>query len=186
MISKYYPHAFTSLAIAAAVSFSGAAAADPTSAGTAYFGGQYAMVTYDEDNLPEAEPSVIVGRAGLFITDNVSVEGRFGFGLEDDTISALGVDVDAEIDNFFGGYVNGHLPLADQASLYGVIGFTRAKGTASTADISLSDTDSGISWGAGFNFYATEQLGLNLEYMQYLDESGYDVSAIAFGAIYNF
>ena len=186
MISKYHPRAFTSLAIAAAVSFSGAAAADPTSAGTTYIGGQYAAVTYSEDNVPDAEPSAIVGRAGTFISDNLSIEGRFGFGLEDDTVSLAGVDVDVEIDNFIGGYITGHLPLADQASLYGVLGFTSAKGKFSAGGGSISERDSGISWGAGFNFYATEQLGLNLEYMQYLDESGYDLSAIAFGAIYNF
>ncbi|ULX57484.1 porin family protein [Ectothiorhodosinus mongolicus] len=117
---------------------------------------------------------------------NVSVEGRFGFGIDDDTVSVAGIDAKLEIDNFFGGYVLGHLPLADQASVYGLIGFTRGKGTISVPGFSESDTDSGLTWGTGFNFFAPPQLGVNAEYVQYLDESGYDLSAFSLGLTYNF
>jgi len=70
------------------------------SEGDTYVGVQYGLFTYDEVGFPDVEPTALVGRYGRFINDNVAVEGRFGFGLQDDTV--LGVDV--EIDTFFGVY----------------------------------------------------------------------------------
>ena len=171
------------LALLFLLAVSNAAFAGSTSAGTVYIGGQATTITVDEDNLSEFEPTAAVGRAGFYISDNVAIEGRYGFGLSDDTVSG---GISGELDNFVGGYVSGHLPLADRLSLYGVVGYTNAKVTLKSGGLELSASDSGLSYGAGVNFFLLGNLGLNAEYMQYLSESGYDLSAVSLGVVLNF
>ena len=113
-----------------------------------------------------------LGRYGRFINDNVAVEGRFGFGLQDDTV--LGVDV--EIDTFFGVYGVFHISSNSDTSFYGVLGFTKGELTASVPGFSITEDDSGLSYGFGVDIKS-----FNIEYMLYLDEDFYEVSAISFG-----
>ena len=142
------------------------------SEGDTYGGLQYGLVTYSEDGFPDAEPTALVGRYGKFVKDNVAVEGRFGIGLQDDTV--LGIDV--EVDTFFGVYGVFHVSSNSDTSLYGVLGFTKGEVTASVPGFSFSQDDSGLSYGFGVDINS-----FNIEYMLYLDETDYDVSAISFG-----
>ena len=172
------------------------AASNPVSEGTGYAGGMFTQLTYDEDGVSEdAEPTALIARLGYFATDYFAVEGRLGIGLSDDTVSVTGpdgfggtvtADVDVELDRLFGAYAAGYLPLGDVAAAYGLVGITNAKATVSANGFSDSDTDTGLGYGVGIEFYPTEEFGLNAEYMQYLDESGYDLSALSIGAKFLF
>lgn len=159
--------------------------------GNAYAGGQFAILTYDEDGVGEdANPTALIGRIGYFVANQVALEGRLGIGLADDTVTvtAFGtsVDVGVELDRLFGFYVVGYLPLAEVASVYGLIGYTDAKATFSANGFSMSETDSGLSYGVGAEFHLADDLAINGEYIRYLDESGYDLSALSFGLRFNF
>ena len=147
------------------------------SEGDTYGGLQYGLFTYAEDGFPDAEPTALVGRYGQFVNDNVSVEGRFGIGLQDDTV--LGVDV--EIDTLFGLYGVFHTSSNSNTSFYGVLGFTKGEATASVPGFSVTEDDSGLSYGFGVDINS-----FNIEYMLYLDEDGYDLSAISLGYISKF
>ena len=161
--------------------------ANPMNQGNSYGGVQLSQLTYDEDGMSDdANPTALIGRLGYFVADQIAIEGRLGVGLSDDTVRVYGVDVDVELDRLFGFYAVGHLPLAETASIYGLLGFTDAKATASVNGFSDSNTDSGLSYGFGAEFYPSDQFGLNIEYTQYLDESGYDLSAISAGFKVNF
>ena len=50
-------------------------------AGTNYAGIQYAMTSYDEVGYSTANPSVLVGRIGHYITDTLAMEARLGMGM---------------------------------------------------------------------------------------------------------
>jgi len=92
--------------------------------------------------------------------------------LQDDTV--LGVDV--EIDTFFGVYGVFHISSNSDTSFYGVLGFTKGELTASVPGFSITEDDSGLSYGFGVDIKS-----FNIEYMLYLDEDFYEVSAISFG-----
>lgn len=153
-----------------------------TSAGESYVGGQLSLTTYDEAGFSDANPSVIMGRLGYFVVDNFAVEGRLGFGIADD--SADGVDF--EIDSVAGVYGVGHLPLGNVASAYAVAGFSRVEATASVPGFSYSADDTGFSYGVGIQAKFASALSGNVEYMSYLDKSGYELSAIGLGLNYHF
>lgn len=105
--------------------------ATPFQLGTSYAGLNYALFAYRENGIgKDLEPTALVGKLGHFIFDQLSVEGRFGLGVSDDTIKAgNGVDVTGDLDRMFGLYATGHFPLGEHASVYALIGFTDIRAT---------------------------------------------------------
>ncbi|NNE63357.1 MAG: porin family protein [Gammaproteobacteria bacterium] len=151
------------------------------SEGDTYGGIQYSQVTYEVDDIDDLEPTALVGRYGQFIGENVAVEGRIGFGLRDDSVDVLGADFDLEVDTLLGIYYLFHAPGNSDTSVYGVLGFTRGRISVSLLDESESGSDGSLSYGVGVNIQS-----FNIEYMLYLDEDDYEVSAISLGYIYRF
>ena len=175
------------LLVLCAASSTTALGSGPLSQGNSYFGGTFTQLTYDEDFVADdAEPTALIGRLGHFMADNIALEGRLGTGLNEDTVrvpdgTGGSVPVDVELDSLFGFYLVGHLPLGHAGSLYGLAGYTSAKAKASVDGYTFTESDSGLSWGIGGEFYATPTLAINAEYTQYLDETGYDLSALGLG-----
>ena len=143
---------------------------------TNYWGAQYALVTYDEKGIDEFEPTALVFRLGRFITDNISVEGRLGFGLQDDDVDIGAINAEVEVDKLYGFYGVFHTSGSDDTNVYGVLGFTKGELEATVLGETFEGDDSGLSYGIGANFR-----GFNIEYMSYLDEDDYDVTAISLG-----
>ena len=164
------------------------AAADNT--GTTYAGVQYAITSYNEAGFDELNPTALIGRFGKNINDGFALEGRLGFGLQDDNLNYLGVDVSLELDNLFGVYGVGHVNLSESSSLYGLIGVTQAELSVTASafgfSASKSESDSGLSLGVGANIGISNNAALNVEYMQYLSKSDYDLNAISFGVVFKF
>ena len=159
---------------------SAALAVGPLSQGYSYFGGSYTEFTYDADTIAgEAEPSALIGRLGHFMAENIAFEARYAKALDDDSVEG----VDVELDGMHGFYFVGHLPLGHAGSLYGLVGYTSADIIRAGADDASSgeDSESGVSWGVGGEFYLSPTLAINAEYTQYLDETGYDLSALGLG-----
>lgn len=84
----------------------------------------------------------------------------------------------------------GHLPVASNFDLYGALGVTSGEVnvTASVAGTSATETnsDSGLSYGIGANIRLFDAAALNIEYMHYLSESDYDISALSAGLTFTF
>ena len=140
---------------------------------------QYVFVTLDPDDGDDVDPTAIVGRFGRFATDEVSVEGRFGIGLQDDEIDAGGFEIDVEVDTIYGIYLAYHLVSTSAESVYLIGGFTQGEIEQSAFGITLSEDESGLSFGFGANFGQ-----FNFEYMHYLDEDEFDATAISLGYIF--
>jgi len=163
--------------------------ATSSEAGSTYAGGQFALLDFDL-GFVDFEPTALVGRVGHFFVDNVAIEGRIGVGISDDSISAPGARLSVELENLFGVYLLGHLPIEGIVSPYGLIGFTSAKAKATFEDdfgrFSESDSESGFTWGLGVDVRVAQQVSLNAEYVRYLDKSDFDFSAVSLGVNYWF
>ena len=166
--------------------------ANPTFAydtGDGFVGAQYAMATYSESGVPDFDVSALVIRGGYFFNKYFSLEGRLGFGIGDDTQNVFGIDINLELDNMYGIYGVGHIPLNQTVDLYGVIGFTNAEASAEAVGIpgaTASGDESDLSFGIGADFLVSKNISLNLEYMAYLSKDVFDLSALGFGINYNF
>lgn len=152
---------------------------------------QHATVIYTEDGISqEFNPTILVARVGTFVEDRVAIEGRFGFGLSDDSHTINGVNVDLEVDRLIGVYLLGHVPVGERSSIYGAFGFTDAEatatGTSGGSTATSSGSESGISFGFGTDIGVNEEFDINLEYMQYLSKSSFDADAIGIGIKFQF
>jgi len=152
--------------------------------GDVYLGIGYGMVTISESGLPDFEPTALVVRYGNFVTDNFAAEVRLGTGLSDDTQEILpGVDGTIEIDHILGVYGSYYSGTSSSTTrVYGILGFTQVEVTASIPGFgSASDDDSDISLGLGVNFEIGGNGFINLEYMNYGELLGSDITVIAIG-----
>lgn len=161
--------------------------ASADNSGGTYVGGQYGLGSYNEEGFDEVNPTAIIGRFGKYLDDNFSIEGRYGIGLQDDSVNVFGIDASLKIDTLFGVYGIWSLDIKETSSVYGLVGYSRAEGTISAAGFgSASSDDSGVSYGVGANIGVTDGVKLNIEYTQYLNKSDFDFSAIGLGAIFSF
>ncbi len=162
----------------------------------AYAGIQYATTDFSSEGDPEEfSPTALIGRAGSNFNQYVSIEGRLGIGLSDDTVTVTdgvtNASVSIEIDTLIGLYGVGRLPLGKSSSLYALAGFTQVDVTASDSvtgfgSASFSDDESDLSYGVGADIGVGYNLWVNVEYVQYLDKSDIEVSAIAVGLRFGF
>ena len=144
--------------------------------GIDYWAPQYSLFTYDENGFDEVGPSALTLRFGTFVDENSAIETRLGFGLQGDDLEVGSNDGEVEVDNFYGLYVVIQTSGIDDTNVYAVLGFTKVNLDASDIRIAGESNDSGLSYGIGANFR-----GINIEYMSYLNESDYDVTAFSLG-----
>ena len=151
-------------------------------ANTQYFGVDYLFGYYDEAGFSTAEPNALRFKIGHYFTDNVAVEAQYAMGVADDTVSGVTVEIDHAISIL----ARGELPISDNANFYGVVGYTDGELTGSVPGFSVSVSDSGLSYGVGFDFGIAKGTFINIDYMSYLDESDYDFTAFSIGIKKNF
>ena len=161
--------------------------------GEYYVGLNYAEGDYQEDGISETfSPTMLVGRFGRFLNPNFSVEGRLGFGLDEDTQNVqefLNIETTLEIDRLFGIYGTGHFNLTESSSIYGVLGFSSVKGIASFPSLpglESSEDNSSFSYGIGADIGIGSSWALNIEYMRYLDDDEFELDAANIGATFSF
>jgi len=151
--------------------------------GDSYFGGGYHMGNYDETGFPSASPSALKIEYGRYITNSIAIEGHFAFGMSEDTISVDGIDAEIEIEQAISLFVKGDINLNESVNLYGLAGFTKGKLKATLPDFdeTISENDSGFSYGLGLEAQTSGGIIFSGEYIMYLSEDEYDYSGINLG-----
>ena len=117
-----------------------------------YVGIQYAQAKYTEDDIDDVEPTALVVRLGIYLTEHTSAELRYGDGVDSDDVEFQGQDIDVDIENFGGVYAVYHFDTDYQNSFYGILGYTEAELKASLNGQTSREDNNGISAGLGFNF----------------------------------
>lgn len=163
-------------------------------AGTNYFGIQHSDATYEEQDLPEMEPSMALLRIGSFSSDNVAVEARLGTGISDGelvgTYMGNPVELTINVDSLLGVYLMPGLPVGDHVRLYGALGLTHVNLTAEVHSVSgsgsASDDDASFSWGAGAEIWLSSDTALTVEYMTYMDKPEFELSSTGVGLSFRY
>jgi opacity protein-like surface antigen len=159
-----------------------------------YYGAQLGQMNFDQDDVPDLDPTVLVLRLGYMLNDNFGVEGRLGGGVADDdsdfnltvnnqTDSNANFKVD--IENFQSIFGVARTDLGDSFSIYGLAGFTHMsiKRTLKSrfASGSGTDGDSSFSFGAGVEYGFTDKFRFVLEGMSYMNKDDYTATAVTLG-----
>ncbi len=156
--------------------------------GDIYGGLDYLLVTYEEPGF-DVDVSAVRGRGGIYVSQYFAVEGAVGLGITDYTESVYyngyNVEVKFELDNYFGIYIHGEYPASKVFKIFGIVGFTNANASATasigTTSESDSTSESDLSMGIGAEILPTDMLGINIEYMQYISKTEFEVSAFVIG-----
>ena len=143
---------------------------------SAYIGFQFGSSEMD-DGILDFEADLGLIRLGIMPTDNTAIEYRLGTGGSDDEVNSATF----ELENIYGLYGLYHYNFSDNASIYGVAGYSNVSFKASLGNSSNQGDENGFSYGIGAQVY-----GFNVEYMQYLDTTELEVGALAAGYNYKF
>ena len=146
-----------------------------------YAGVQFAQFEYDQSGLGSADPTMVVGRFGGSVDRHFGFEARLGLGLSGDSLTIDDESADVDIDYLVGGYGIARLPIAGTITPYGIAGVTLADLSADADAIAASGTETSLSWGIGVEASVTPVASVSLEYMQYFDDSAYDITALSLG-----
>ncbi len=169
------------LALAAAVmvmASAGPAAADVVNSTGPYInlGGTW-FNTEDED----VDVTGLTGRFGYRMHPNFAIEGEGSFGIEGDTADALGTPVDVDLDDQFGVYGVGFLPISNNFELLGRLGYATIDAEGSFGGFSAGVDDDGMAVGLGAQWAFSRNFGVRGEYTRYMadDDDGVDAWTIS-------
>ncbi len=148
-----------------------------------YYGGNFSFLKYSEQGVSDdASLTAIYGRLGTSFNENFSGELRVGLGMGDDSVEFDGLDVGVELDSMYGAYVRAGAPVSESFFPYIVFGYTRGEITASVSGFgSASASESDVSFGLGSDISVSQRVSINLEYMNYLDKEGGEISGFSLG-----
>ena len=156
-----------------------------------YVGLQYGVSDISVQGVSDDfSPGIVMGRFGKFHNDNFALEARMGFGVGSDTQTLSGsTDIATfNMGPLIGLYGVGHLDIGAKASIYGLVGVSYAEGsTYITGATSRSATETlkgnGLSIGVGADIGVWKNIGINVEYVSYVNNSEFDINALGIGLI---
>ena len=127
------------------------------------------MVGMSEFSIPDEDlrPTSTTGRLGYEFGKYLSVEGRLMVSGSDTFSDGTSLEVT------YLGNVSAKLniPFGDErrVNVYGLLGYTTWKWTATDGNEIFHDTDNGASFGVGIDLFADGINGVNFEVIRYLD-----------------
>jgi len=150
---------------------------------TAFAAGPYIGLNYSQYELTNSsttstlKPTGATVRAGIDFTSFLALEGRAGVGVNSDERGPAEFD----LDRLYGGYLKLSVPIAGVLSPYAIAGYSEVRGKASVLGVSATETYSDESYGVGVDASVAGVIGLNVEYMRYLDENNSELNAVSVG-----
>ena len=147
----------------------------------------YGVADYEDDLVSGLDPTGVAIRFVPATDRWFGYEGRIGLGISEgkdnvDTLTGT-VEVEVDVHTIVGLYLNAHTNISDTFLVYGLAGFSWVRYSLEFDDTTLQDTEdeSGFTYGFGIDIGSHKSLTLNLEFMQYLDKSDFDLSVVSLG-----
>ena len=139
-----------------------------------YFGASAGDVFYNEDGIPQLNPTVAIFRVGQQFNPYLAIEGRIGT-----TISSGRSDgYYANLNALYAGYLKGMLPVTPWFSPYALAGVGGADIHRNYPD--FHSNDAGLSFGGGLEFNLGGGASVNVEWARLInngDNLGYNFTA---------
>lgn len=140
----------------------------------------------------DINPMSLTGRFGYDFGRFLSIEARL-MASDTDSFSANFPGYTTWEINYLGNVsakLNIPFGVEKRVNLYGLVGYSTWKWTATEGNLTEHDTDNGASYGIGFDLFADRVNGINIEVIRYLDSSigseDYTLDAASIGYIRRF
>ena len=149
----------------------------------------YEKVTADEFGDPiepftvETTLTALNTRLGKHYGEYFAAEIRLGVGLGDDVIEIDGEDsiANLEIRDMYGIYARAGARIAERFYPYALIGYSHANLEGSIDEFTSEGDFGGVSYGIGLDVEIKRDLSANIEYINYFDSLGLELSGFSVG-----
>jgi outer membrane immunogenic protein len=171
--------------LAVATGLGAAALLAPAAAAQVYAGAGYTMFTADAGG-EDATVGGLMGRVGFKANPMLGVEGEFAIGVQEDSFDVLGTNVDVSLESSYGVFAVGWLPVPAIGDVFARVGYADLSIEATATGIgSVSDSGSGLAYGAGVQLNFIPFTKLRLEYTRYEPEDS-EVDSFGASALFQF
>jgi len=141
-----------------------------------YWGISGGLLTFD-DGFDKVKPIQVNGRLGYDFNQYIGIGGELGFSLIEDSL--YGVDFSVTTRVF---YLKGGVPIDSDSRIYAVFGPSNVELTGTYAGFSASADDDGTAFGFGFE-KGFGSGAFTVEYINYYDDKGVEVTSFNFGML---
>lgn len=157
-----------------------------------YLGASVGEIMYNEEGLPQMNPTIAEFRIGQQFSQYLAVEGRIGTSVSGGSTYAYGEGYRVNAQAIYAAYVKGMLPFSPWISGYAIAGLGGAQWHR---DYPSYDTnDIAISFGFGAEFRVGGNASLDLEWARltsgtnpaYGADYGYNANQLTFGVNWRF
>ncbi len=157
-----------------------------------YVGLNYAQLSFEaEDDFFEesADWNTVGINLGVQPSPYLAFEGRYGRGVGGD--EHFDGTVETKLKHYFGFYALPQIPIQDVMSVYGLLGWTKAKAEASVSAARWkgSESEDDFSYGVGVRFLDRSRPGgvaFFAEYARLINRSDYDINGLMLGLSWHF
>lgn len=141
-------------------------------------------IGYDRVDFDGLEFDAVSLRGGYNFTENFAVEGQASFGLSDETVGG----VDVELNHSFGVFGVARAPFNEgQSAVFGRIGYTTNEIEASAGGFSAAGDDEAWAFGVGGeHFFNGGAHGVRADYTRFEFDEGGDADAFGLSYVYRF
>jgi opacity protein-like surface antigen len=170
--------------LSVAAGLAAAAIIAPAASAQVYGGVGYSTFTADAGG-EDATVGGVMGRLGFKSNPFFGVEGEVAIGIQEDNFDVLGTQVDVSLENSYGVYAVGWLPIPLVGDVFGRVGYADLSIEASALGTSISDSGSGLAYGAGIQLSGIPFTKLRLEYTRYQPDDA-EVDSFGISALLQF
>ena len=153
----------------------------------------YTFVNYEESfdgDIYKSSPKVVRLIGGVELSKNLAIEASIGFNGGSDSVNYIGYDfsdAQVKISSIYGFYIKPKVELAPNFELFGRLGYTNASATVSFVGYGSEEaSDSDFSYGVGATYSIDPKVSINVDYMSYLNKTGYSAKGFSVGLGYKF
>lgn len=173
-------------ALLAAITGLGATAVLAPAASAQIYGGVGYSTFQADVNGDDVTVGAVMGRVGLKTNPFLGVEGEFSIGVQDDDFDVLGTTVSAGLDNEYGVFATGWLPIPLVGDIFGRVGYAHLSVDADAGGLgTFSQEGEGLAYGAGIQLSSIPFTKLRIEYSKYEPDDG-DVDSLSLSALLQF
>jgi OOP family OmpA-OmpF porin len=171
--------------LAAATGLGAAALLAPAASAQVYAGAGATIFTSDVGG-EDVSLGALLGRAGFKTNPFFGVEGEFAIGIQDDNFDVLGQEVSVGLENEYGVFAVGWLPVPLVGDLFGRVGYAdlTIEGEVNGTTVASED-GSGLAYGAGFQFSQFPFTQLRVEYTRYEPDDA-EIDSFGVSALFQF
>jgi outer membrane immunogenic protein len=136
----------------------------------------YGNIGYASVAVEDADVTLglIQGRLGIQMTPNFAIEGEAGFGISDDTIAGVDIEMKYEV----GAYIVGKAPISENFDIFARLGYVSYEVEASAGGVTATDSGSDAAYGVGVQGFFTPNDGIRADWTSYAGDA--DVWSISY------